>query len=93
MKDCQHKQENMKNCNCSYPGCPRKGICCECILYHRKNNELPACFFPDDIEKSYDIQMDDNRYAGNGRNEYGYKEMNNLNADVLHVACCNINPT
>lgn len=45
------------------------------------------------IDKSYDIRMDDNRYAGNRRNEYGYKEMNNLNADVLFPKCCHINPT
>jgi hypothetical protein len=48
------KEENLKNCNCSYPGCPRKGICCECIKYHKENNELPACLFPDDVEKNFD---------------------------------------
>ncbi len=45
---------NKKKCPCSYPGCPRKGICCECIEYHRKRNELPACYFPADVEKKYD---------------------------------------
>ncbi|HKL24398.1 MAG TPA: DUF6485 family protein [Candidatus Nanoarchaeia archaeon] len=47
------KKENMENCNCTYPGCPRKGICCECIKHHLKDRELPACFFPKDIEKTY----------------------------------------
>jgi hypothetical protein len=48
------REENKKNCNCTYPGCPRKGICCECIAHHLANNELPACCFPDDAEKTYD---------------------------------------
>lgn len=45
---------NLKNCNCSYAGCPRKGICCECLRYHITNKELPACFFDKSTEKSYD---------------------------------------
>ncbi len=48
------REENKKNCNCTYPGCPRKGICCECIAHHLANNELPACCFPADAEKTYD---------------------------------------
>ena len=52
--ECDKKGENLKECNCSYPGCQKKGICCECLKYHRENNELPACCFPDDIEKTYD---------------------------------------
>ena len=47
------KAENMRNCNCSYP-CSKKGVCCDCIAYHRRNNELPACYFTDKAEKSYD---------------------------------------
>ena len=46
------KENNLKNCNCSYP-CSRKGICCECIAYHRRNGELPACYFNDRDEKTY----------------------------------------
>jgi len=48
------KEENLKNCNCSYEPCSRKGICCECIAYHRSMNELPACYFTDKVEKTYD---------------------------------------
>ncbi len=48
---------NMAFCNCSYP-CSRKGICCECISYHRRNNEIPACFFPDDVERTYDRSIE-----------------------------------
>ncbi|MHC4481223.1 MAG: DUF6485 family protein [Planctomycetota bacterium] len=48
------KDENLSRCNCSYPGCSRKGICCECLSYHLSHSELPGCCFPDSVEKSYD---------------------------------------
>jgi len=54
MKTCQNQKQNLANCNCSYEPCERKGICCACIAYHRRNKELPACFFPPDIEKTFD---------------------------------------
>lgn len=44
------KEENLQNCSCSFPDCPRKGICCECVMHHRVKNEIPACFFPIDNE-------------------------------------------
>jgi len=50
-------ENNKKNCNCTYP-CSRKGVCCECIRYHWDMGELPACFFPDDIEKTYDRRIE-----------------------------------
>jgi hypothetical protein len=49
-----HKEQNLQNCNCSYNPCSRKGICCECIPYHFRMGELPACVFPDDAERTYD---------------------------------------
>ena len=49
---------NMENCNCTYEPCPRKGKCCECIMYHKSSNQLPACFFPDDVEKTYDRSVE-----------------------------------
>ena len=51
--ECQ-KEQNLNNCNCTYPGCNRKGVCCECLTYHLRMRQLPACVFPDDVEKSYD---------------------------------------
>ncbi|MBU1164696.1 hypothetical protein KKA15_03990 [Patescibacteria group bacterium] len=51
--ECKQSQ-NSKNCTCTYPGCPRKGKCCECITYHKNNGELPGCFFTSAEEKSYD---------------------------------------
>jgi len=46
--------KNRGRCNCSYEPCSRKGNCCECLHYHRGNNELPACFFPDAVERTHD---------------------------------------
>jgi len=55
---CDNKNTNTSLCNCTYPGCPRKGICCECLQYHLKNDEMPACFFPPEAEKTYDRSID-----------------------------------
>ena len=48
---------NKQKCNCTYP-CSKKGMCCECIEYHRSRGELPACYFPDDVEKTYDRSIE-----------------------------------
>lgn len=49
-----NKENNLERCKCTYPGCSRKGTCCECITYHLNMRQLPACLFPADIEKTYD---------------------------------------
>ncbi len=49
-----NKEKNLQKCNCSYEPCSRKGICCECVAYHRSSDELPACVFPDNVERTYD---------------------------------------
>jgi len=51
-------ETNLKNCNCTYEPCNRKGKCCECLLYHRRRGELPACLFPSDVERTYDRSID-----------------------------------
>lgn len=56
--DCENLDANIESCNCTYPGCPRKGKCCECIAYHRKMNELPACYFTEEQEKTYDRSIE-----------------------------------
>ncbi len=56
MKECNVKN-NMQNCNCTWEPCSRKGVCCECLQYHWSRDELPACFFPDDVEKTYDRSL------------------------------------
>jgi len=40
---CPNKKENLKNCPCDWPGCERKGTCCECVAHHREAGDLPAC--------------------------------------------------
>ncbi len=56
MKACSI-EENKPNCACSYP-CARKGLCCECVAYHRKAGELPACYFSPEDERSYDRSIE-----------------------------------
>ena len=51
--DCKAAQ-NLKNCNCTYDPCPRKGMCCECLRYHLRLRELPACCFPTEAEATFD---------------------------------------
>jgi hypothetical protein len=48
---------NMKKCNCTYP-CSRKGICCECLSYHRSLSQLPACYFSKEVERGYDRSIE-----------------------------------
>jgi len=47
-------EKNKAHCNCTYEPCPRKYKCCECLQYHRKSEELPACYFNREFEKTYD---------------------------------------
>jgi len=54
MKECANREENLSHCTCTYPSCERKGMCCECIRYHREAGEIPGCLFPPDIEKTFD---------------------------------------
>ncbi|OGP59514.1 MAG: hypothetical protein A2V67_08655 [Deltaproteobacteria bacterium RBG_13_61_14] len=58
MVDCKNKETNLKQCNCTYEPCPRKGICCECLRFHRRSKELPACFFTKAGEATYDRSLD-----------------------------------
>ncbi|PKL52477.1 MAG: hypothetical protein CVV37_01155 [Nitrospira bacterium HGW-Nitrospira-1] len=51
-------EKNKAACNCTYEPCPRKYKCCECLRYHRKSNELPACYFNKEFEKTYDRSID-----------------------------------
>ena len=53
-----NREKNKANCTCTYEPCSRKGFCCECISHHRKNGELPGCFFTKEDEKTYDRSVD-----------------------------------
>jgi hypothetical protein len=58
-------EKNKAVCTCTYEPCSRKGKCCECVAYHRKNREIPGCFFSKAGERSYDRSfrrfVDENR--------------------------------
>ncbi len=52
--DCK-KDKNIKDrCSCTYDGCSRKGICCDCLAYHLASKQLPGCCFPPEAEAAYD---------------------------------------
>ncbi len=52
-KECSVERNKVK-CTCTYSNCVRKGLCCECIAYHRAQDQLPGCVFPPDVERTYD---------------------------------------
>lgn len=49
--------KNMAACTCTYKPCSRKGLCCECVAYHRQAGEIPGCFFPPEVEKNFDRSL------------------------------------
>ena len=51
---CSNTQKNIERCNCTYEGCPRKRMCCECLHYHLAKGQLPACCFSKEAEKTFD---------------------------------------
>ena len=53
MDACPNLEINLADCPCTY-SCDLKGRCCECIRSHRAHRELPACYFPPEVEKTYD---------------------------------------
>lgn len=55
--DCK-KENNLLICNCTYEPCSRKGLCCECLHYHRRKGELPACYFPKDAERTFNRSIE-----------------------------------
>ncbi len=48
------KENTLKRCPCTYDPCDKKGKCCECLTYHLESDELPACVFPPEVERTYD---------------------------------------
>ena len=50
--------ENNKamKCPCTY-SCGKHGKCCECLAYHQRDGEFPACFFSKEAEASYDRSL------------------------------------
>ena len=52
--NCPNQEKNAASCTCTYQGCSRHGLCCECLSYHLKMRQLPACCFPPEVERTYD---------------------------------------
>ena len=50
-------EKNKSVCTCTY-ACGKKGMCCECLHYHRRAGQLPGCYFPPDVEKTYDRSIE-----------------------------------
>ncbi|HDR06183.1 MAG TPA: hypothetical protein ENN88_00960 [Candidatus Coatesbacteria bacterium] len=50
--DCERREANLKLCNCTY-SCDKHGRCCECLHYHRRMGELPACYFDAAAERTW----------------------------------------
>ncbi|MDO8282940.1 MAG: DUF6485 family protein [Thermodesulfovibrionia bacterium] len=51
-------EEHRDLCNCTYASCERKLKCCDCLHYHRKKSQLPACFFNAEFERTYDRSIE-----------------------------------
>ena len=47
-------EANKAKCACTYEPCSLNGRCCECISQHLESDELPACVFPPEVEKTFD---------------------------------------
>jgi hypothetical protein len=47
------KEQNKQECTCTYD-CAVKGMCCDCIRFHRERGEIPGCLFPSEAEATYD---------------------------------------
>jgi len=38
--ECKRKTNK---CTCPNNDCPRHGVCCDCVAYHREKKNLPVC--------------------------------------------------
>lgn len=52
-----NREKNARVCSCTYNACLRRGMCCQCVAYHRKSGEIPGCFFPPEIEATFDRSL------------------------------------
>ncbi|HQO27812.1 MAG TPA: DUF6485 family protein [Candidatus Pacearchaeota archaeon] len=52
------REENSKDCPCTWTSCSRRGVCCLCLKHHLAKGELPGCCFSAEAEKTYDRSID-----------------------------------
>ncbi len=57
-KECVNYKKNLEKCPCTYSSCDKRGMCCECLHYHRTRGELPACYFTSEDEKTYNRSIE-----------------------------------
>jgi hypothetical protein len=55
---CLNIEKNKRDCKCTYEPCARKGFCCECLRYHLRLKEVPACFFTPAGEATFDRSLE-----------------------------------
>lgn len=48
---------SLKHCICTYTTCDKRGNCCKCIQYHRRQGEIPGCLFTPEGERSHDRSL------------------------------------
>ena len=48
------KEENKIDCTCTAMTCSNRGVCCDCVRYHKERQEIPGCFFPPAAERTWD---------------------------------------
>lgn len=56
------RDKNLEKCNCTYDPCSRKGVCCDCLTYHLRMRQLPACCFSSEAERTWDRSFE--HFAG-----------------------------
>jgi hypothetical protein len=37
------REKNQATCACPSDDCPRHGVCCECVAFHKAKGQLPVC--------------------------------------------------
>ncbi len=47
-------QGDASKCACTYLACPRRGNCCACVAYHKRQDEIPGCLFTKAGEAKWD---------------------------------------
>ena len=55
--ECPRYEQNMAECICTWEPCGKKGNCCLCLASHLSAGEVPGCFFPREVERTYDRSM------------------------------------
>ena len=58
MPECK-VDENKRDCPCTFAGCGKHGLCCDCLSSHLGRRQLPACAFPSDIAGTDERSIDE----------------------------------